>query len=225
MDHNFDAFLCHLPFYISDTEEPFTRNLIIDSSDEIENKHGIRKILSSKAQEWIRKKRIWWPWRENNEGVDESLDSKVGWHRCNVNQRNQLDCQLCESSNTIEASGLWLTSLHVSSTSSTNTSRSIKNNKAIIEVDREVNNLDYEILWEDLITKQQIGQGNQRVLQPFDILWCYVSYLCNILIFNDFTYILAGSCGTVYHGLWYGSVCSASCTHSLVRKTQGTKES
>ncbi|GJR45981.1 PAC motif-containing protein [Tanacetum coccineum] len=159
-------------FFTSDTVEPFTRTLIIDSSDESENKHGIRKVLSSKAEEWIRKKRIWWPRREINEGVDESLDSKVGWHRFNVYQRNQLDSQLCESSNTIEASGLWLTSLHVSSTSSTSSSRSIQNYKAIIEVDREVNNLDYEILWEDLITKQQIGQG---------------------------------SCGTVYHGLWYGS--------------------
>lgn len=37
-----------------------------------------------------------------------------------------------------------------------------------------------------------------------------IALLYNVLIcrYLLFSYSNAGSCGTVYHGLWYGSVCS-----------------
>nr|GEW98812.1 PAC motif-containing protein [Tanacetum cinerariifolium] len=125
-----------------------------------------------------------WPWKENK-GEVESIYAKLGyfgWHQLNVIQAHkpvpqmrssasaELDCQLCVDNylrcSKIEPSGMWL-----SARSSSSATGSINSN-AIIEVNRETNNLDYEILWEDLIAKERIGQG---------------------------------SCGTVYHGLWYGS--------------------
>ncbi|EAZ20878.1 hypothetical protein OsJ_36516 [Oryza sativa Japonica Group] len=59
----------------------------------------------------------------------------------------------------------WPCTSSASSTGSTNSS-------ALYKVDHEADCLDYEILWEDLVIGEQIGQG---------------------------------SCGTVYHALWYGS--------------------
>lgn len=103
---------------------------------------------------------------------EESFDARIGlygWHRLDVNEKLEpgpqmasfasakLDRQLWENSNLVgnkmEASGLWFSSLHVSSTSSSSSGKS----NAMIKVERDTN---YEILWEDLITKQQIGQGS-----------------------------------------------------------------
>lgn len=39
------------------------------------------------------------------------------------------------------------------------------------------------------------------------IIYCSVPYQSDFLFFTEFS-SSAGSCGTVYHGLWYGSVCS-----------------
>lgn len=169
------------------TVEHFTRKLKIDSGYESENKSGIYKIFSSKADAWMGKKGSSWS-QKGNERV-ESFDpifGRFGWQRLDINQEHEpcpkisscvsskQDFQLLEntnkSNNKIEASGLWFSSLHVSrsTTSSSSSSMSIKSN-AIIKEERET---DSEILWEDLIMGEQIGQG---------------------------------SCGTVYRALWYGS--------------------
>ncbi|KAI3512373.1 hypothetical protein L1887_19688 [Cichorium endivia] len=168
------------------TEEHSNRKVAIYFGDEGKNKPGIHKIMSSKADAWMGKKRSVWPW-EGNERV-ESVDPIFGrffWQRLDINQDHELglrtsscassklNCQLLENTNNkIEPSGLWFASSHVSSsTSSSSSGADIKNN-AIIKVERETDSLGYEILWEDLIIQEQIGQG---------------------------------SCGTVYHALWYGS--------------------
>ncbi|KAJ9559370.1 hypothetical protein OSB04_013984 [Centaurea solstitialis] len=169
------------PFAVFNSTGTEEEHLTVDS--EIENKLGIRKILSSKAEAWMGK-RIVWPWKQRGvESFNARLIDHLGWHRLDLNQeREQLtsfappkpDLQLPENNSLVspkmEASGLWLSSIHVSSSSSSSSSSSNITSNAIIKVERET---DYEILWEDLITKEQIGQG---------------------------------SCGTVYHGLWHGSV-------------------
>ncbi|XP_024984289.1 serine/threonine-protein kinase STY46-like [Cynara cardunculus var. scolymus] len=165
-------------FHSTGTEEEYNT---IDSGYESENKLGTRKILSSKAEAWMGKRGIVWPWKEREVEFLDAGIGRFGWHRLDINQEHKpglqissgasvkLDCQPWENtqlvSNKMDASGLWFSSLHVSSTSSSSSSKS----NTIIKVERET---DYEILWEDLITKEQIGQG---------------------------------SCGTVYHALWYGS--------------------
>ncbi|CAM0876338.1 unnamed protein product [Alopecurus aequalis] len=81
------------------------------------------------------------------------------------------DCQDTEYTQAIkyEVSGSWWTfdNNSMSPMSSTST-----NDSPVERVDYETNCLDSEILWEDLVIGEQIGQG---------------------------------SCGTVYHSLWYGS--------------------
>ncbi|GJU55947.1 hypothetical protein Tco_1229661 [Tanacetum coccineum] len=57
-----------------------------------------------------------------------------------------------------EASGLWLSRVP-RNTTNTSSSKSRSKGKSIIKVKKETDNVDCEILWEDLITKEQIGQG------------------------------------------------------------------
>nr|GEV10680.1 dual specificity protein kinase splA-like [Tanacetum cinerariifolium] len=165
-------------------QSPFTVKPSTDSGDESENKPGIHKILSSKAEAWMGKKGITWPWKgSEREGGSTSSDSKVGrfgLHWLNNDQEHEsgqqtssskVDNQAWENTNRNDASGSWSSSFNVNSTSSASSCGST-NSSTINKADMDTDSLDYEILWEDLIIGEQIGQG---------------------------------SCGTVYHALWYGS--------------------
>ncbi|KAI3968709.1 hypothetical protein MKX01_028859 [Papaver californicum] len=147
-----------------------------------DGKIGIHKRITSKAEAWIGKKGISWPWRgsEQDGSVARTTRDAV------LNDDQQIDFDQQKSSDTIvkpeiqvpgsnqfenEAPGSWSSSLNATSLSSVSTSGS-NNSSGIREVDRETCSLDYDILWEDLTLGEQIGQG---------------------------------SCGTVYHGIWCGS--------------------
>ncbi|XP_076960037.1 uncharacterized protein LOC143636284 [Bidens hawaiensis] len=173
--------LPHSPFKDQISGKPST-----DSGDEGENKLGIHKILSSKAEAWIGKKGITWPWK-GNERDGDSKTGRFGFNWLHNEQEHESSSQQSGSSkvesqqwennnnnnnnnNRNEAPGSW-SSFNVNSTSSASSCGST-NSSAINKADMEVDNLDYEILWEDLVIGEQIGQG---------------------------------SCGTVYHALWYGS--------------------
>ncbi|KAK9079551.1 hypothetical protein SSX86_001223 [Deinandra increscens subsp. villosa] len=161
------------PFKDQITGKPST-----DSGDESENKPGIHKILSSKAEAWMGKKGITWPWK-GSEREGDSKTGRFGMHWLHSDQEHEsgqqtgsskVESQPWENINRNEASGSW-SSFNVNSTSSASSCGST-NSSAINKVDMDIDNLDYEILWEDLVIGEQIGQG---------------------------------SCGTVYHALWYGS--------------------
>ncbi|XP_068662413.1 uncharacterized protein [Aristolochia californica] len=141
---------------------------------------GIHKIIGSKAEAWIVKKGLSWPWKGN-----DCDGSHFVWPWFNVDQENNLSYLKCSESSlksehqvaemnrpaNNEVSGSWSSSFNVNSNSSVSSCGST-NSSAIHKLDMETDSLDYEILWEDLTIGEQIGQG---------------------------------SCGTVYHGLWYGS--------------------
>ncbi|XP_068660974.1 uncharacterized protein [Aristolochia californica] len=141
---------------------------------------GIHKIIGSKAEAWMLKKGLSWPWKGNDRD-----GSHFVWPWLAVDQENNVShLKSSESSLKSEqpvaemnrpanndASGSWSSSFNVNSTSSVSSCGST-NSSAIHKLDLETDSLDYEILWEDLTIGDQIGQG---------------------------------SCGTVYHGLWYGS--------------------
>ncbi|KAL8216789.1 hypothetical protein R6Q57_023626 [Mikania cordata] len=162
------------PFKDQITGKPST-----GSGDESENKPGIHKMLSSKAEAWMGKKGITWPWK-GNEREGNSKTGRFGLHWLNNDDQEQeagqqtgsskVESQQWENNNRNEASGSW-SSFNVNSNSSASSCGST-NSSALNKVDMEIDNLDYEILWEDLLIGEQIGQG---------------------------------SCGTVYHALWYGS--------------------
>ncbi|XP_076928869.1 uncharacterized protein LOC143592996 [Bidens hawaiensis] len=158
-------------------QSPFIAKPSTDSGDENESKPGIHKILSSKAEAWMGKKGITWPWKGERER--DSKTGRFGLHWLHNDQEHDSDQQTgpskvesqpWENINRNEAPGSW-SSFNVNSTSSASSCGST-NGSAINKVDMDTDSLDCEILWEDLVIGEQIGQG---------------------------------SCGTVYHAMWYGS--------------------
>lgn len=144
-----------------------------DSGDESEGKPGIHKIISSKAEAWIGKKGLSWPWKGNeHEGV-EAKNIRFVWPWSNNDHENDFghlkssfsgvkqDSQVGESNRPThnEASGSWSSSFNVNSTSSASSCGSTSSS-AVNRVDVDTDSLDYEILWEDLTIGEQIGQGN-----------------------------------------------------------------
>ncbi|KAJ6902787.1 serine/threonine-protein kinase pakF-like [Populus alba x Populus x berolinensis] len=154
-----------------------------DSGDESEGKPAIHKIITSKAEAWIGKKGLSWPWKGNEKEGSEARTTRFGWpwlqndqesetyHETSPSSGAKSESQVSESIRpaTNEASGSW-SSINVNSTSSASSCGSTSS--TVNKVDMDTDCLDYEILWEDLTIGEQIGQG---------------------------------SCGTVYHALWYGS--------------------
>ncbi|WCJ23309.1 protein kinase family protein [Euphorbia peplus] len=155
-----------------------------DSGDENEGK-PIHKIISSKAEAWMGKKGLSWPWKGNEKEGSDIRTPRFMWpwlqndQECEAIQHrtppsgSKPEVQPNESNRPAnnEASGSWSSSVNVNSTSSASSCGSTSSS-AVNKVDMESDCLDYEILWEDLKIGEQIGQG---------------------------------SCGTVYHALWYGS--------------------
>ncbi|XP_076956581.1 uncharacterized protein LOC143631840 [Bidens hawaiensis] len=132
------------------------------------NEFEMQRNAKDKLEEWMGKKRCVWPWKANERG--ESLVDKLcnfGWQRLHVNQE-----EACLNGNIKinAASGVWTSTLCVNSTSSLSnddTSNSTSTDQAIVKVQM---NSDYEILWEDLIIRQQIGQGSCGTV--YHGLWC-----------------------------------------------------
>ncbi|KAK7329567.1 hypothetical protein VNO77_23737 [Canavalia gladiata] len=168
---------------ISHVEEKSRVKTMRDSGDQSEGK-PIHKSITSKAEAWVQKKSLSWPWRTNDQEGSKARDVGVArpWSQGDqddepINQKNlssalKPESQAGESNQPVnnEALGSWF-SFNVNSTSSTSScgsGSSAANNK--VDVDSDC--LDYEILWEDLTIGEPIGQG---------------------------------SCGTVYHAVWYGS--------------------
>lgn len=142
-----------------------------DSGDESEGKPGISRILSSKAEAWISKKGLTWPWKGHEHDGTEPKSGRFGWLWEN-DQDHELgqqksaaaslksENQVTETSHTAnnEAPGSWSSSVNVNSTSSASSCGSTSSS-ALNKIDMDTDCLDYEILWEDLTIGEQIGQG------------------------------------------------------------------
>ncbi|KAL6653689.1 hypothetical protein ACP70R_008613 [Stipagrostis hirtigluma subsp. patula] len=140
------------------------------SDDSGEGKEGFHKILSSKAEALLAKKGLSWPWR----GVEHYGPRKshvISPQFLDTQENDQIhervrepfiipDCQDTEyaQESKYEVSGSWW-SFNNNSTSSLSSSVST-NSSAIERADYEADCLDYEILWEDLVIGEQIGQGS-----------------------------------------------------------------
>ncbi|OVA02507.1 PAS domain [Macleaya cordata] len=168
----------------ADRGETSPGKLLGDSGNEGEGKIGILKIITSRAEAWISKKGISWPWKGSEQDGSVARTTHGVWPWLNHDQENDFGQQNSSDANAKpeiqvgesnrignEASSSWSSSFNVNSTSSVSSSGSISSSSNH-KVDMETHSLDYDILWEDLTIGEQIGQG---------------------------------SCGTVYHGLWCGS--------------------
>lgn len=151
-----------------------------DSGDESEGKPAIHKIITSKAEAWIGKKGISWPWKGNEREGSEPRTGYFVWPWSNNDQENELvhnqkspasgpkpGSQVPESyrPGNNEASGSW-SSFNINSTSSVSSCGSTSSS-AVNKVDMDSDCLDYEISWEDLTIGEQIGQGNQSYGQQY----------------------------------------------------------
>ncbi|KAI3469204.1 hypothetical protein Pfo_025867 [Paulownia fortunei] len=104
-----------------------------DSGDESEAKPGISRILTSKAEAWIGKKGLAWPWKGNERDGTDPKSSHFVWPWLQNDQENELgqqksaattlksENQVTETSRTANneaAPGSWSSSVNVNSTSS-----------------------------------------------------------------------------------------------------------
>ncbi|EMS45419.1 hypothetical protein TRIUR3_08829 [Triticum urartu] len=156
-------------FGVFAAEEKSPRELSKTSTDNPgEGKVGFHKKISSKAEALLAKKGISWPrkGRENDGGSGKSNITSTHLHDKQENDQSHQrvpvvepimipDCQDTEyaQSSKYEFSGSWWTFNNTSSMNSTSTIGS-----PIERVDYEADCLDYEILWEDLIIGEQVGQ-------------------------------------------------------------------
>lgn len=136
-----------------------------DSSEESE-KPPIHKIITSKAEAWIGRRGLSWPWKGNEREGSEVRIGRSGFVSLQNDQEKisppmaNLENQTNENNRTVnEASGSW-SSFNVNSTSSASSCGSTSSG-AVNKVDIEADCLDCEILWEDLTIGEQIGQGNR----------------------------------------------------------------
>lgn len=143
-----------------------------DSGDESEGKPGISRILTSKAEAWIGKKNLAWPWKGNEHDGTDPKSSGFVWPWLHNDHEDDLgrkksggptlksEYQVNETNRTAnnEAPGSWSSSINVNSTSSASSCGSTSSS-AINKIDMDSDCLDYEILWEDLTIGEQIGQG------------------------------------------------------------------
>nr|GMD89275.1 probable serine/threonine-protein kinase DDB_G0272254 isoform X2 [Ipomoea batatas]GME06227.1 probable serine/threonine-protein kinase DDB_G0272254 isoform X2 [Ipomoea batatas]GME20160.1 probable serine/threonine-protein kinase DDB_G0272254 isoform X2 [Ipomoea batatas]GME20161.1 probable serine/threonine-protein kinase DDB_G0272254 isoform X2 [Ipomoea batatas] len=152
-----------------DSPEKYSR----DSGDESEGKPRISKIITSKAEAWIQKRTLSWPWKGNEQEGSEARNTRFGWPWLHNDQDNDYsqpqnssnlaikpESQMGEINRTTvnEASGSWSSSFNVNSTSSASSAGSTSSS-ALNKVDTDTDCLDYEILWEDLTIGEHIGQG------------------------------------------------------------------
>ncbi|KAF8094654.1 hypothetical protein N665_0358s0035 [Sinapis alba] len=167
-------------------EEKFNSKPFKDSSDESDEKPAIHKVITSKAEEWMVKKGLSWPWKGNEQEGSKGRPTHSVWPwvqngqgKDKIQQSNPSSIVKSESlalernkPTNNEGGSLWSSSLNANSTSSASSCGSTSSSVMNKIDDTDSDGLEYEILWEDLTIGEQIGQG---------------------------------SCGTVYHGLWFGS--------------------
>uniref|UniRef100_A0A8R7PXV4 Protein kinase domain-containing protein n=1 Tax=Triticum urartu TaxID=4572 RepID=A0A8R7PXV4_TRIUA len=153
----------------------------ISSDDSGEGKVGFHKIFNAKAEALLAKKGIC-PWKghEVDEGSGKNNMNSIQLHDKQENDQNHQrvavlepfiipDCQNSEYTlaSKYEVSGSWW-DFNINSMSSMSSTGST-NSSSIETVDYEADCSDYEILWEDLVIGEQVGQGSYFSLCNYSI--------------------------------------------------------
>ncbi|XP_037407899.1 serine/threonine-protein kinase PAK 3-like isoform X2 [Triticum dicoccoides] len=155
-------------------KEKSTGKLCKTSSDDSgEGKVGFHKIFNSKAEALLAKKGISWPWKRhevdgdsgknnmNSTQLHDKQENEESHQRVTVLEPIIIpDCQNSEYTwaSKYEVSGSWW-DFNKNSVSSISSTTATTNSSDIQIVDYEADCLDYEILWEDLVIGEQVGQG------------------------------------------------------------------
>ncbi|KAL0457502.1 UNVERIFIED_CONTAM: putative serine/threonine-protein kinase SIS8 [Sesamum latifolium] len=156
-----------------------------DSGDEIEGKAKISRILTSKAEALIGKKGLTWPWKGNERDGTEPKSSRFAWPWLHNDQENEVGLQKSAAP-------------------------SLKSENQITETNRTANN-DASGSWSSSVnvnstsSASSCGSTNSSAVNKVDMDTDCLDYE---ILWEDLTIgeqIGQGSCGTVYHALWYGS--------------------
>uniref|UniRef100_M8C131 non-specific serine/threonine protein kinase n=1 Tax=Aegilops tauschii TaxID=37682 RepID=M8C131_AEGTA len=141
--------------------------------DSGERKVWFHKIFNSKADALLAKKGISWPWKRhevdgdsgknnmNSTQLHDKQENEESHQRVTVLEPIIIpDCQNSEYTwaSKYEVSGSWW-DFNKNSMSSISSTTGTTNSSDIEMVDYEADCLDYEILWEDLVIGEQVGQG------------------------------------------------------------------
>lgn len=153
----------------------------------------MHKVITSKAEAWIVKTTLSWPWKEKEQersevrttpfvqpwlADDQENDSTP--HKSHSSSKPFI--QVIESNRLAlnEDSGSW-TSFKANSTTSASSSECTNSNVGN-KVDVDIDCLHYEVLWEDMIIGEQIGQVNHlSSAQCMLVMYCYGSFLETVL--------------------------------------------
>ncbi|KAJ7980396.1 Kinase family protein [Quillaja saponaria] len=157
--------------------------LLRDSGEESEGKPSIHKMITSKAAAWISKKGISWPWKGNEQ---EGLEAKaVAWPWLHNDQENESMHQRSPSNG-------------VRAESPANESNHPVNNEASASWSSSFN-------VNSTSSASSCGSTSSNAPNKMDMDMDCFDYE---ILWEDLTLgeqIGQGSCGTVYHALWYGS--------------------
>ncbi|KAG6512983.1 hypothetical protein ZIOFF_031127 [Zingiber officinale] len=164
-------------------EEKFPAKTSKINRYEDEGKASIFKIIS-KTEALLVNKRISWPWKGHECDDNEAKNHWIHGDQENDKHNPKSSESVIKVENQVTENN-WTGSDDVSGSCSSHNANSMNSSGSTMssnEVQRvDADCLDYEILWEDLIIGEQIGQG------------------------SHFPVAITCSCGTVYHALWYGS--------------------
>ncbi|KAK8704076.1 hypothetical protein V6N13_047709 [Hibiscus sabdariffa] len=129
------------------------------------------KPASQKFMNFMAKKGISWPWKGSGRGESEAKTARLVWPWAGDDQENETSMlkspYLClkyenhidECNRPVnEVPGSSSSSANVNSTSSSSSSESI-GSSPVNRIDLDTDCVDYEILWEELTTREQIGKG------------------------------------------------------------------
>ncbi|KAL2341665.1 hypothetical protein Fmac_009605 [Flemingia macrophylla] len=174
------------PFGVfSHVEEKSQGNTRRELGDQDEGK-PIHKMITSKAETWIQKKTSSWPWRTNDQEGSEARNARAAWPWLQGDQENESINQKNLSSGLKQESQAGVSNRPLNSEASGSWSSFINVNSTS--------------------STSSCGSGSSYAANnkvdvdsdclDYEILW------------EDLTIgepIGQGSCGTVYHALWYGS--------------------
>ncbi|GMP76319.1 hypothetical protein CsSME_00033054 [Camellia sinensis var. sinensis] len=156
-----------------------------DSGDESEGKSGIHKIITSKAEAWMGKKGISWLWKGNEREGMEAKTTRFAWPWSNNDHENDSDHQKSSVSG-------------------------VKPENQVGESSRPTNN-EASGSWASSLnvnstgSASSCGSASSGARNKVDVDTDSLDYE---ILWEDLTIgeqIGQGSCGTVYHALWYGS--------------------
>ncbi|XP_038719120.1 uncharacterized protein LOC120011982 isoform X3 [Tripterygium wilfordii] len=154
------------------------------SGDEGDGKPAIHKIITSKAEEWIGKK-VSWPWKGNERDGQDARITRFAWPWLHNDQENE------SMNDTSPSFGVKLeTQLNENNRPTNNEASGSWTSSANVNSTSSVSSCG-----------STSSSAVNKVDTDTDCLDCEI-------LWEDLTIgeqIGQGSCGTVYHGLWYGS--------------------